>query len=1044
MELVNRMRMVILAVVLSAIGVLGPYPENTPAALAAGDVGYRDFSFSANGVRNPTGEKPQSKLWFNDGIWWGSLFNRSTEEYHIYRYDWAAHTWSDTGTLIDERNTSKADALWDGKHLYVVSAGASSTNSSHGARVLRYSYDPATKRYTLDQGFPVTITSGGPEAIVLDKDTTGKLWVTYEWGQQIYVNRTLGDDRTWGTPFVLPVNGANVDSDDISSVVAFDSQIGVMWSNQLDDAMYFATHTDGDPDNVWQGSRAAIQGPKNADDHISLKSLQAADSSGRVFAAVKTSLNDVPNPNPNAPLTLLLVRDRDGNWTNHVFGRVGDDHTRPIMMLDEEHRDLYMFATAPCCAGGTIYYKKTSLNNVSFSDGPGEPFVQSSTDLNINDATSTKQNLSSATGLLVMASSGEVISGSTGSGYYWHNAVSLGTVDSIPPETSIDSGPSGTVNDSSASFAFSSTEPDSAFECALDGASFNGCTSPQEYTGLADGSHTFEVRATDAAGNTDATPASRSWTVDTTAPTISSVTPTDGATSVAVADNVESSFSEAMDASTINGSTFTLVEQGIEASMPLLDDTPIAATVSYDAQAKMAVLNPNEDLEAGATYKATVKGATNGVKDAAGNPLGADKAWFFTTAAAPLADITSPETSIDSGPAGPTNDSTPTFTFSGSDDATASADLLYSHKVDNGEWSAYSGGTSATVGGNTGLPDGPHTFYVKAKDGAGNEDPNPAERSFTVDTRAPESTIDSGPLGTVNSTAASFVFSSSEGGSTFECSLDNAAFAGCGSPKSYSNLPDGSHAFKVRATDTAGNTDATPAGLTWTIDTTAPAVQPPAHGFVGNSTLGTSTVPVKLTWSATDDSGVAGYQLQQSTNGGAYKNVSLPSATATTITHSLAPANTYQFQVRAQDQVGNWSSWTPGPKFRVDAYQESDAAISYVDLWTTQTLQSAYGGALKYAKGLGTEKATFLFTGREVAWVAPLNSNRGQADVYLDGTKVATVDLYSASGKSRTVVFSKAGLDPSVTHTLEVRVLGAKNAASKGKRVDVDAFVVLR
>ena len=76
--------------------------------------------------------------------------------------------------------------------------------------------------------------------------------------------------------------------------------------------------------------------------------------------------------------------------------------------------------------------------------------------------------------------------------------------------------------------------------------------------------------------------------------------------------------------------------------------------------------------------------------------------------------------------------------------------------------------------------------------------------------------------------------------------------------------------------------------------------------------------------------------------------------------------------------------------------------------------------------------------------MAPTNSNRGKADVYLDGTRVATVDLYSASGQTRKVVFSRAGLDPSVSHTLEVRALGTKNAASKGKRVDVDAFVILR
>src|SRR4028119_2340165 len=97
-------------------------PAGTPAALAA-DTGYRDLSFAASGVARPTGEKPQSKLWFNDGIWWGVLFNRSTEKHQIYRYDWASHTWSDTGTVVDDRNNSKADVLWDGGRLYVATAG---------------------------------------------------------------------------------------------------------------------------------------------------------------------------------------------------------------------------------------------------------------------------------------------------------------------------------------------------------------------------------------------------------------------------------------------------------------------------------------------------------------------------------------------------------------------------------------------------------------------------------------------------------------------------------------------------------------------------------------------------------------------------------------------------------------------------------------------------------------------------------------------------------------------------------------------------------
>src|SRR5439155_968720 len=58
----------------------------------------------------------------------------------------------------------------------------------------------------------------------------------------------------------------------------------------------------------------------------------------------------------------------------------------------------------------------------------------------------------------------------------------------------------------------------STFQCALDGGGFAPCASPQTYSALASGNHTFQVRATDPAGNTDPTPASFTWTVDTAAP----------------------------------------------------------------------------------------------------------------------------------------------------------------------------------------------------------------------------------------------------------------------------------------------------------------------------------------------------------------------------------------------------------------------------------------------------------------------------------------------------------------------------------------------
>ena len=210
---------------------------------AATDVGYRDFSYSAPGVSAPTGEKPQSKLWYNDGLWWGVLFNKPTDAYHIYRFDWATQTWSDTGILVDTRDSSKADTLWDGTHLYIVSAvmiGINSTDpttSADSARLLRFSYDALTKSYSLDTGFPVTITNGGMETITLAKDTVGTLWVTFTLQNQVYVNHSQGNDATWGTPYVLPVAGATaLMPDDISAVVAFTSRfgsyVGIRWRTQ--------------------------------------------------------------------------------------------------------------------------------------------------------------------------------------------------------------------------------------------------------------------------------------------------------------------------------------------------------------------------------------------------------------------------------------------------------------------------------------------------------------------------------------------------------------------------------------------------------------------------------------------------------------------------------------------------------------------------------------------------------------------------------------------------------------------------------------------
>jgi Ca2+-binding RTX toxin-like protein len=105
------------------------------------------------------------------------------------------------------------------------------------------------------------------------------------------------------------------------------------------------------------------------------------------------------------------------------------------------------------------------------------------------------------------------------------NTVSF-VADGTVPDTTITDNPNNPSSSSSASFAFSGTDDQTApgsltFECQIDGGGFTSCTSTQTYTGLVESSHTFQVRAIDASGNIDPTPASFTWVIDTTAPTVS-------------------------------------------------------------------------------------------------------------------------------------------------------------------------------------------------------------------------------------------------------------------------------------------------------------------------------------------------------------------------------------------------------------------------------------------------------------------------------------------------------------------------------------------
>jgi hypothetical protein len=225
-----------------------------------------------------------------------------------------------------------------------------------------------------------------------------------------------------------------------------------------------------------------------------------------------------------------------------------------------------------------------------------------------------------------------------------------------------------------------------------------------------------------------------------------------------------------------------------------------------------------------------------------------------------------------------------------------------------------------------------------------------------------------------------------------------------------------------------------------------PTVTGPVPTIEINATLAEISLPVTLTWSGSGDgTPIARYELEQSFNNGAtYGSFTLPSPTATSVTLNLSPSATrvFRYRVRATTVAGNVSTFAAGAGFKLSAAQETSSAIAYVNAWPIAARTNAYGGSTASNATAGS-RATFTFTGSYIAWVSPKDTAHGQAEVWIDGVKQATVDLYGNAGTTyRRVAFSKA-VAPG-THTVQVRVLGTKNAASTATRVDVDAFIVIQ
>ncbi len=258
------------------------------------------------------------------------------------------------------------------------------------------------------------------------------------------------------------------------------------------------------------------------------------------------------------------------------------------------------------------------------------------------------------------------------------------------------------------------------------------------------------------------------------------------------------------------------------------------------------------------------------------------------------------------------------------------------------------------------------------------------------------------------------------------------------------SLTQGARTVYVQWQDGAGNWSGVRSD-TIILDTTPPVVRAPNASLRNGNIVASASesVPVTVAWSASDTNGVAGYEARRSENGASPIGVSLPSPATTSITRYHQPGLTnWRYDVRARDRAGNVSGWATGSQFSVGGYQETAPDISYSGYWTPGSYSWFWGGKVRYSGVVG-RRATLTFQGSKVGWVSTRGPNRGKAEVWLNGVRKATVDLYAPKLQMRRLVYT-ASVDNSVSHTLQVRVLGTKNAAASNTYVDVDGFVLLR
>lgn len=248
----------------------------------------------------------------------------------------------------------------------------------------------------------------------------------------------------------------------------------------------------------------------------------------------------------------------------------------------------------------------------------------------------------------------------------------------------------------------------------------------------------------------------------------------------------------------------------------------------------------------------------------------------------------------------------------------------------------------------------------------------------------------------------------------------------------------GSHAIVATYDGVDGVLEGSSDGLTMTvkIDSVAPTATPPKHALApGQTQTLAGWLRLRVAWSGTDNlSGVRHYEVQRQVDGGAWAR--LATVTSPSYTGTVGPGKTYRYRIRPVDHAGNIGAWQAGASFRLRRLDDDASSIDYVgSAWTKVYGDTPWSGGTARTSSTSGARVRLTFTGRSFGWLALKGPNRGRAAIYVNGSYLATVDLYAPTQQLWVLGWGKTWTT-SATRTVEIRVLGTAGRP----RIDVDAF----